>query len=104
MRLYRGPLNVFDAAERRLDWLYSEFGDIFVCTSGGKDSTVLLELAARAAGRANRLPVKAVFIDQEFEYQGTVDYMRALRERPDEVDLAWVQSPNYRILIRGIHP
>jgi len=64
-----------------------------VSISGGKDSTVVLELAIEAARELGRLPVMACFLDQESEYQSTVEHMRYLRTRTDEIDLRWFQVP-----------
>ncbi len=91
MRLYT-TMNVLEAARKRVLWAFRECPNIMVSVSGGKDSTVALELAIEAARELGRLPVKATFLDQESEYQGTVEYMRYLQTRP-EVDLVWFQVP-----------
>lgn len=92
MPRYLTDRNVFEAAEARLDWLYSEFDPVVVATSGGKDSTVVLNLAIRAAERAGRLPVKTFFLDEEIIWDATVEHIRVVREDP-RVDLEWVQIP-----------
>src|SRR6478735_10312427 len=44
---YYLPGNVVDAAIRRMRWIFDEFDNkVVVSTSGGKDSTAILELAA----------------------------------------------------------
>lgn len=86
--------NVFDETLERYRYLYDNYEDgLVVSTSGGKDSVVLLELAIMVAKELGRLPVKAFFLDQEVEWQSTVDYMRYLKTRRDEVDLDWYQIP-----------
>jgi len=61
--------------------------------SGGKDSHVLFELAyAEATKRRRRLGV--FFIDQEAEYQATIDVIRGIMSRPI-VDAYWYQVPLY---------
>jgi predicted phosphoadenosine phosphosulfate sulfurtransferase len=81
-----------EAARRRFRWLYSEFPNVFVDFSGGKDSTVMLQLAIEAATDLRRLPVDVVFIDQEAEWGAVIDYMRDVRADP-RVRLHWLQVP-----------
>jgi hypothetical protein len=51
-------LNVFDAALDRIRWLFDEFDNqVMVCNSGGKDSTVVLELALMVAKERACLPL-----------------------------------------------
>ena len=84
--------NVFNAAEQRLDYLFSEFERPFVSTSGGKDSTVIIQLALRAAERAGKLPMDVFYLDQEVEYDCVIQSMRKLRE-DERVRLHWLQIP-----------
>jgi predicted phosphoadenosine phosphosulfate sulfurtransferase len=87
------PGTVYDAAVKRIAWCFDEFdGQVCVGISGGKDSTVTVELALAEATRRGLLPLKVWWLDQECEYQGTVDYVRELRERPG-IDLDWYQIP-----------
>lgn len=87
------PGTVYDAAIQRIHWLFDEFdNNVSVSTSGGKDSTVVLELAAQVARERGLPPVNAHFLDQEAEYQATIEYMRYTRDRP-EIDLDWYQIP-----------
>ena len=75
--------NVYEAALDRIRWLYDEFPNIVVNMSGGKDSTVIFNLTHQVATEKNRLPVRVLFIDQEAEWQSTIDYMRSVMYRPD---------------------
>jgi predicted phosphoadenosine phosphosulfate sulfurtransferase len=84
--------NVFDAAVKRIDWLFSEFPNVLVCISGGKDSTVVLNLALMVAEKRNRLPLKVVFIDQEAEWDCVIDYIRTVMNDP-RIDPVWFQCP-----------
>lgn len=86
-------VNVYDAALNRLRWLWDEFdGNVHVSISGGKDSTVVMELAAMvAAERGQRLSVH--FLDQEAEWQATRDYIRHLADDRPDIDLDWYQVP-----------
>jgi predicted phosphoadenosine phosphosulfate sulfurtransferase len=87
------PGNVWDAALKRTRWVFDQFGGrVTVSSSGGKDSTVTLELALIVAAERGELPVRVHFLDQEAEYAATIDYMRYLHGRP-EVSLDWYQIP-----------
>ena len=84
--------NVLQAARKRIAWLFDEFDNLVICTSGGKDSTVLTELALQIAREKNRLPLDVMFLDQELEWQETISYMRTVMYRPD-VRPHWLQVP-----------
>lgn len=90
---YVSEKNVYEAALDRIRWLYDEFdGRISVSTSGGKDSTVVMELALMVAKEKGCLPLDVMWLDQECEYAATVNYMRGLHARP-ELSLRWYQIP-----------
>lgn len=91
MRIY-GDKNVFESALDRIRYIYDEFENIMVCTSGGKDSTVIYNLCKIVAKEKNRLPLKLLFLDQEAEWQTVIDYMRILMHDKD-VEPYWVQAP-----------
>lgn len=96
------PGNVYEAALGRVRWLFDEFdGHVSVSCSGGKDSTVVVELAAQVARERGDGPLRVHFLDQEAEYQATVDYMRRLRDRPD-IELEWFQIP-FRLFNAASH-
>ena len=85
--------NVYDAAIERIHRLFDEFGqNVVVCTSGGKDSTVVKELTLKVAEERGMLPVKVMFVDQEAEYQMVIDYVRIAMADP-RVDPYWLQVP-----------
>lgn len=84
--------NVFDEALSRIRMLFDTHDDVIVCMSGGKDSTVLFEMSLIVAKEKGRLPLKVFWLDQEAEWQSTVDYMDEIMHRP-EVDPYWYQVP-----------
>lgn len=92
MKLYTN-IDVLTAAKSRIRYAYEECKNVLISVSGGKDSTVVLELSIEIAREMGRLPVIATFLDQESEYEGTIDYMRYLQTRPDEIKLWWWQIP-----------
>ena len=91
MKLYKST-NVFDEALKRINWLFDEFENIVVGCSGGKDSTVVLNLCLKVAEERNRLPLTVMFIDQEAEWQHTIDYMKTVMADP-RINLRWYQMP-----------
>jgi len=91
MKIYRNQ-NVYDAAMDRIRFLYDEFPEVICCSSGGKDSTVCFHLCLQVAKEMGRLPLRVMWIDQEAEWQGTVDYMTEIMTRDDVIPM-WYQMP-----------
>lgn len=63
--------DVLTAAEERMRFIFDHFERVVVSYSGGKDSTVLLELARREAVHRGR-QITALFIDPEAQYAETI--------------------------------
>jgi predicted phosphoadenosine phosphosulfate sulfurtransferase len=84
--------NVLDAARLRMETIYQQFDEVVVSFSGGKDSTAVLNLAIEAARKYNRLPVRAIFFDEEAIAWETEDYVRRVSQTP-EVQLDWYCIP-----------
>jgi predicted phosphoadenosine phosphosulfate sulfurtransferase len=91
MKFY-SKTNVYDASIKRIENLFDEFEEIVVGFSGGKDSTVTLHLALEIAEKRDRLPLKVLFIDQEAEWQGTIDYVKKIMY-DKRVEPLWFQMP-----------
>lgn len=91
MKIYLAQ-NVLDAALDRIRWLFDEFPNVIVGFSGGKDSTVVFNLALMVAKEKNRLPLKVFFIDQEAEWGTVIEYIRTVMNCP-EVEPLWLQCP-----------
>ena len=85
-------MNVLDAALDRIHNLYSQFDTVVVSFSGGKDSTTILNLCIEVATKIGRLPVEAVFIDEEALTDETIDYVRRVMALPT-VNLKWYCLP-----------
>lgn len=91
-RVVYSDTDVLAAARARIRKLYREFPEVWVASSGGKDSTVVVNLAIEAAREMGRLPVRVLWIDQEGEWQAVEDYQLRTFNR-DEVDPLWLQVP-----------
>lgn len=83
---------VLEAALNRIRWLFDEFEHVTVDFSGGKDSTVVLNLCLQVAEEKGRLPLKVAFLDQEAEWQAVIDYVRRVMDDP-RVEPLWYQIP-----------
>ncbi|MDR2474270.1 MAG: DUF3440 domain-containing protein [Bacteroidales bacterium] len=78
-------MTVYEATQKRIDIIFSDFDNIYVSFSGGKDSGVLLNLCMDYV-RRNKLKRKiGVFhIDYEAQYQMSSEYVtRILRANSD---------------------
>ncbi len=84
--------NVFEEAIKRINMIFDYNDDVIVSMSGGKDSTVVFNLALMIARERNRLPLKVFWLDQEAEWQNTVDYMSKIFSM-QEVEPLWYQIP-----------
>lgn len=89
--------NVYDAAIDRATHTLETFDHVFVLFSGGKDSTVAMNVMLDAAHlrddlAAKHLPLRVIFFDEEGIPQETEDYVRRTSQRPD-VNLEWLCIP-----------
>lgn len=90
-RIYQDK-TVLDAALGRIRYFFDEFENIVVGISGGKDSTVVFNLALEVAKEKNRLPLNVMWVDQEMEWQSTVDTVEKIMRNP-LVKPYWLQVP-----------
>lgn len=90
-RVYSGH-DIFTETLNRFRYLFKEFDYITVSYSGGKDSTVVFNIALQVARELNKLPLRVMFLDQEAEYQATIDEVEKVMSNPD-VEPVWLQIP-----------
>lgn len=83
--------SVLEEARERVSLIFDNFKDVIVSVSSGKDSTVLYWLAIQEAEKRGRR-VKAFFLDQEAEYQGSIDLIEKMMSHPN-VEPLWYQVP-----------
>ena len=88
-------MNVYQAAQDRLKYIFDEFDFILVAFSGGKDSSVLLNITYDYAQKHRCLNrVSMYHIDYEAQYQMTTDYVtRAFLDRFDGIGKYWLCLP-----------
>ncbi|MHA1620016.1 MAG: DUF3440 domain-containing protein [Promethearchaeota archaeon] len=84
--------DVYTAAIDRLTVIYQNFPKVYVAFSGGKDSSIMMHLAIQVAKKLNKLPVHAVLVDLEGNYDTTLDHVREIFDLP-EVKGYWVALP-----------
>lgn len=85
--------DVNTAAEERMAWTFDHYPRVYVSYSAGKDSTVMLYLAAEEARRRGRR-IGVMLIDLEGQYRVTMEHAeRQLAAYADVVDVYWVCLP-----------
>lgn len=91
-------VDVHEAAKQRIAWVFDNFPRIYVSFSAGKDSTVMLHMAADEARRRGR-KIGVLLIDLEGQYRLTIEHALAMyREYADVIEPYWVSLP---ILLRN---
>ncbi|HIS61011.1 MAG TPA: DUF3440 domain-containing protein [Candidatus Scybalomonas excrementigallinarum] len=80
--------NVFDAAIERFEIVFSEFDNYYFSVSGGKDSSVMVQLAAMVARRMGK-KFSVLYIDLEAQYQETIKHIHELIECTQDVVENW---------------
>ena len=87
-------MNVYEAALERIGYLFQEFENVLVSFSGGKDSSVMLELVTDYARENNLLQkVSVVYMDYEANYEATNDFVEKTFERLGDVKRFWLCLP-----------
>ncbi len=71
-------INVLDATQTRIEWLFDTFEQISLSFSGGKDSTVLFHLVAAEARKRHR-KFNVMFLDWEVQYSATISHVAKMK-------------------------
>lgn len=86
-------LNVYEAAQERIEWTFDNFECIYLSFSAGKDSTVMIHMAAQEA-RKRGVTIGVLIVDLEGQYKMTIDHAeRCFEEYNDCIELFWVCLP-----------
>ncbi len=73
--------NVLDAALERLRYIFGAFENVYFSVSGGKDSSVMVQLAERVAAETGRT-YDVLYIDLEAQYAHTIVHIEELKRLP----------------------
>lgn len=84
--------NVLDAAIERLEIVFQQFDNVYFSVSGGKDSSVMVQLANQVAARLNK-KFDVLFVDLEAQYRYTVEHIEELKQLPQIRDFYHIALP-----------
>ena len=84
--------NVYESALSRFRYLFDSFDKVVISFSGGKDSTVCLNLGLKVAREKNKLPLDVYFWDEEVIMPETEEYLMRVKNHPD-IRLKWLCVP-----------
>ncbi len=84
--------NVLDASLERLEIIFKNFNNIYFSVSGGKDSSVMVQLANIVAKKMNR-KFDVLFIDLEAQYRNTIEHVEELKRLSQIRDFYHITLP-----------
>jgi predicted phosphoadenosine phosphosulfate sulfurtransferase len=86
-------IDVYKAAQERIEYTFDNFERIYVSFSGGKDSTVMLHMVMDEAIRRNQ-KIGVMFIDLEGQYKLTIDHIQQCYDMyADNIEPYWCCLP-----------
>lgn len=84
--------NVLDAAFRRLEFIFDNFDNIYFSVSGGKDSSVMVQLANIVAKKKKK-KFDVLYIDFEAQYKLTIEHIYELKKLSQIRDFYHIALP-----------
>ena len=84
--------NVLDATNERLEIIFQNFDNVYFSVSGGKDSSVMVQLANRIAKKLNK-KFDVLFIDLEAQYTYTIQHINELKQLSQIRDFYHIALP-----------
>lgn len=84
--------NVLEAAIERLQIMFENFENIYFSVSGGKDSSVMVQLANKVAKTMNK-KFDVLFIDLEAQYRHTIEHIEELKQLSQIRDFYHIALP-----------
>ena len=84
--------NVLDAALERLEIIFTNFDNVYFSVSGGKDSSVMVQLANIVAKKLNK-KFDVLFIDMEAQYKRTIEHIYELKKLSQIRDFYHIALP-----------
>ncbi|MCL1943834.1 MAG: DUF3440 domain-containing protein [Candidatus Azobacteroides sp.] len=87
--------NVYELAMKRIEIIFNEFDNVYISFSGGKDSSVMLNLCIQYIRNNNPERKIGVFhLDYEVQYNETVQYVdRVFQMNPDIIEVYRICVP-----------
>lgn len=104
-KIYKNQ-NVYDAAIERYQTIFQEFDNYYFSVSGGKDSSIMLQLAAQEARKTGK-KISVLYIDLEAQYSATIEHIYELIECTKDVveNWYWIAMPlSLRNAVSAIQP
>lgn len=71
--------NVLESALERIEWAFHTFDSVYFSVSGGKDSSVMVQLANIVAKKMNK-KFDVLYIDFEAQFKATLEHIDELKE------------------------
>ena len=84
--------NVLESAIERLEIMFNTFDNIYFSVSGGKDSSVMVQLANMVAKQMNK-KFDVLFIDLEAQYRNTIEHVEELKQLSQIRDFYHIALP-----------
>ncbi len=86
-------INVLQASQERINFIFDNFEKIYLSFSAGKDSTLMLHLVMDEAVKRNR-KIGIMLVDLEAQYKLTMTHAEnCINMYKDHIDLYWVCLP-----------
>ena len=84
--------NVLEATIERLNIIFTEFENVYFSVSGGKDSSVMVQLANKVAKERNK-KFDVLYIDFEAQYSHTIEHIEKLKKLSQIRDFYHIALP-----------
>lgn len=92
-KIYKNK-NVFDATMERIEFVFNNADNVIFSVSGGKDSSVMVQLADIVASKMNK-QYDVMYIDFEAQYRATIEHICELKKLPNIRDFYHITLPLY---------
>lgn len=105
MKIYNNK-NVYDATMERFEIVLNNFDNYYLSVSGGKDSSIMLQLMAKKARELGK-HFSVLYIDLEAQYKSTIEHVNELIDCTSDVvdEWYWVAMPlSLRNAVSAIQP
>lgn len=93
-RIYK-DIDVYEAANERIKFIFDNFERVYLSFSGGKDSGVMLNLALDYVKKNNiKTKIGIQILDNEANYEASLDFMKKILDANREyLDIYWCCMP-----------